>query len=135
MSSTGNGTVSTHLNIIEPAQRCIKTFNTFEESDTRYFKHKHRVDSQTTHILNKMYSIPGYRITKIKGVLSLKRTHEKASGIKDPVMTAPLGLMSEVPNAKGSVFVSEQIQTSTERIGRLETSYDQIVDILNSRHL
>jgi len=124
MSSNVIEPIQTYLNIIESTQRCIETFNTYEEFGTWHFKHKQRVDSQTTHILNWMYSMPGYRITKIKGVLSLKRTHEKATGIKDPVM-----------NEKVSASESEQIQASTERISRLETSCDQIVDILNSQRL
>jgi len=108
VSSNGNEPIQTHLNIIEPAQRCIKTFNTFEEFDTWYFKHKHRVDSQTTHILNKMYSIPGYRITKIKGVLSLKRLTKK--GI---FLNVPEGYGNGVPRICDPIPESEQMQALT----------------------
>ena len=38
-----------------------------------YTAHKAEMDAQTTHILNKMYFIDGYRITKIKGELMLKK--------------------------------------------------------------
>lgn len=72
------------LKIIEPITKYLKEFNTPEEFNVWYSKHKTEVDSQTTHRLNKLYHIKGYRITKIKGVLMLKkwdeskRTSEKA---------------------------------------------------------
>jgi len=89
MSSIGTESVTTHLNIIGPAQRCVKAFDTLQEFDTWYFRHKHRVESQTTDILNKMYSIPGYRITKRKGVLSLKRLTKKGVFLNIHGVTSP----------------------------------------------
>ena len=60
------------LKVIEPIKNYIKEFNSPVEFNLWYAKHKEEVDSLTTHKLNKMYHIDGYRITKIKGELMLK---------------------------------------------------------------
>lgn len=61
------------LPIIEPIETYEKTFNTPDEFNIFYAKNKDAIDAKTTHILNRTYLIKGYRITKIKGVLSLKK--------------------------------------------------------------
>ena len=60
------------LKVIEPIKNYIKEFNSPVEFNLWYAKHKEEVDALTTHKLNKMYHIDGYRITKIKGELMLK---------------------------------------------------------------
>ena len=67
----------TELKIIEPIRKYSKEFNTPDEFNLWYSKHKRDVDSMTTHKLNKLYHINGYRITKIKGTLMLKRFEPK----------------------------------------------------------
>ena len=63
----------TELKILEPIKKYLKEFNTPDEFNLWYSKHKNEVDNETTHKLNKMYHINGYRITKIKGILMLKK--------------------------------------------------------------
>lgn len=65
------------LKIIEPIRKYSKEFNTPDEFNLWYSKHRRDVDSMTTHKLNKLYHINGYRITKIKGTLMLKRFEPK----------------------------------------------------------
>ena len=65
------------LKVIEPIKNYIKEFKTVDEFNLWYSKNKEEVDSLTTHKLNKMYHIEGYRITKIKGVLMLKKWVDK----------------------------------------------------------
>ena len=65
------------VKIIEPIKNYLKEFNTTEEFNTFYSVHKDEMDSLTTHKLNKMYHVNGYRITKIKGELMLKRWDNK----------------------------------------------------------
>ncbi|KAK8853563.1 hypothetical protein M9Y10_017124 [Tritrichomonas musculus] len=62
-----------NVNIIEPIKNFIKEFNTIDEFNAFYSMHKDEMDALTTHKLNKMNYVKGYRITKIKGVLMLKR--------------------------------------------------------------
>lgn len=61
------------VKIIEPIREYSKVFNTPDEFNIWYSKNKDEVDALTTHKLNKMYKIEGYRITKIKNVLMLKK--------------------------------------------------------------
>ena len=60
------------IKVIEPIKNYLKEFNTPVEFNLWYAKNKDEVDKLTTHKLNKMYHIIGYRITKIKGELMLK---------------------------------------------------------------
>ena len=62
---------NSHIPLIEPIKE-KREFSTPEEFDKYYQAHKKELEEKTTHKLNKMFNIPGYRITKIKGVLSLK---------------------------------------------------------------
>ena len=61
------------LKIIAPINEYVKEFSNPDEFNVWYNKHKEEVDNETTNKLNKMYHIEGYRITKIKGVLMLKK--------------------------------------------------------------
>lgn len=65
------------LNIIAPITTAMKEFHSPEEFNIYYQLHKEEIDGTTTHKLNKLYKIDGYRITKIKNVLMLKRNVEK----------------------------------------------------------
>ena len=64
------------LKILEPIKKYTKEFETSDEFNLYYAKHKEDIDKLTTHKLNKMYHIKGFRITRIKNVLMLKRYDE-----------------------------------------------------------
>ena len=76
------------LKIIEPIKNYLKEFKTVDEFNLWYSKNKDEIDSLTTHKLNKMYHIEGYRITKIKGKLCLKKDTKKdmKKEIKDEII-------------------------------------------------
>ena len=65
------------VKIIEPIRNYLKEFNSTDEFNAFYSMHKDEMDALTTHKLNKMYHVNGYRITKIKGELMLKRWENK----------------------------------------------------------
>lgn len=65
------------VKVIGPIKEYLKTFNNPDEFNLWYAKNKDEIDKITTHKLNKMYFIDGYRITKIKGVLCLKKSVQK----------------------------------------------------------
>ena len=67
----------TEIKILQPITNYIKEFDSPDEFNLFYNKHKEEIDSTTTHKLNKLYHIRGYRITKIKDVLMLKKHEEK----------------------------------------------------------
>ena len=61
------------IKLIEPVTEYSKTFKTVDEFNLFYTKNKADIDAQTTHMLNKLYYIDGYRIAKTKGTLALKK--------------------------------------------------------------
>lgn len=88
------------LKVIEPIKNYVKEFNSPVEFNLWYAKHKEEVDSLTTHKLNKMYLITGYRITKIKGELMLKvdrHVKEKEEGESEDDINE---LRNEIKNIK-----------------------------------
>ena len=90
------------LKVIEPIKNYIKEFNSPVEFNLWYAKHKEEVDSLTTHKLNKMYLINGYRITKIKGELMLKvdrKVKDKSENDEDEINE----LRDEVKNIKDTL--------------------------------
>jgi uncharacterized coiled-coil protein SlyX len=62
------------VKVIEPPT-CCKQFANIDEFNAFYAKNKEEMDKNTTQKLNKMYTIPGYHITRVKNIpgLSLKK--------------------------------------------------------------
>jgi len=60
------------IQIIAPIEEC-QSFDTTLEFEEYYNKHKEELDKLTTHKLNKLFYINDHKITKIKGILQLKR--------------------------------------------------------------
>ena len=92
------------LRIIEPIRDYLKVFNSPDEFNIWYTKNKDEVDSLTTNRLNKLYKIQGYRITKIKGVLMLKKSSEQdnvTQSVNSPLV--PEDLQEEIKNIKSTV--------------------------------
>ena len=80
-----------------------------------YAKNKDEVDKLTTHKLNKMYHIVGYRITKIKGELMLKEDKKiKDEEIKsDDLPSKIISLENEIVKIKSTVNKLIEIINST----------------------
>ena len=107
------------LKIIEPISKYIKEFNTPEEFNLFYTKNKEEIDNLTTHKLNKMYHIFGYRITKIKGVLMLKKWVEKKE---------EENLNEENQNEE----IYEQIEILKEEVFKLKNTLNKLIDFINN---
>ena len=73
------------LKIIEPIQHYSKEFNSVDEFNLWYSKNKALVDDMTTHKLNKLYHIDGYRITRIKNVLMLKKYDKNKLNVEEEI--------------------------------------------------
>lgn len=97
------------LNIIEPIDCYEREFSNPDEWKLFYAKNKEAIDAQTTHKLNKRYNIEGYRITKIKGVLSLKKYD---------------------PSTKRYVSKADKAQMETESIKKMREEYDKTISDL-----
>ena len=102
------------LKIIGPIKSPLKEFDSVDEFNIYYHKHKDEMDTETTHSLNKKFKINGYRITKIKGVLCLKKDRVVKAD-EDKVLEDPTPTISEI----------------MERIQKLEETVNKIIDVLN----
>ena len=104
------------LKVIEPIKNYIKEFNSPVEFNLWYAKHKEEVDSLTTHKLNKMYKIDGYRITKIKGELMLKIDRN----VKDKTL-----------NDEESVDIHEEINELRNEIKNIKDTVNHLIEFIN----
>ena len=119
------------VKVVEPIQSPMKEFNNVDEFNLFYHNHKDEMMSTTTHRLNKMYKINGYRITKIRGELCLKKVREavkQKSDVEsgDRRSRVPFGL-DGVDDHDGDVV---DVET---RLQRLEEVVNEIIDALNKR--
>ena len=104
------------IKVIAPITEYTKTFKTIDEFNLFASKNKAQLDSQTTHVLNKLYHIDGYRITKIKGELMLKKfddtqkrylskkdEHDLYESLRDELQSQIDSLQKDVSAIKESV--------------------------------
>ena len=118
------------LKIIEPIKNYIKEFKTPDEFNLYYSKHKEDIDSMTTHKLNKLYHIDGYRITKIKGKLCLKKFNGKIeSSQKGDQTLNPKGLKET--DSTDEENLRQIIDEHSEEIKKLKTALNDIINFLN----
>ena len=106
----------------------IKEFNTPEEFDKYYLKHKEEINNKTTNQLNKEYKIKDYKITK----RNIKIIDNKKIGdiylkpkIEDPNENIDNNTVS------GPEWANE-IQEMKNKINILTESYNEILNILNN---
>lgn len=103
------------LKIIGPIKKPLKEFESPDEFNLYYHKHKEEMDGETTHSLNKKFKIDGFRITKIKGVLCLKKDVKKKENNE----------VIEEENIKENIM---------ERLEKLEKAVNDIIDALNGEN-
>jgi Mg2+ and Co2+ transporter CorA len=103
------------LKVIEPIEKPLKFFSTVDEFNLFYNKNKEIIDKETTHKLNRIYHIEGYRITKLKGILSLKKWEEGKKYYK-----------SKRDAANETMELKAQIAELTEQIGEVTNENDAI---------
>ena len=112
------------VKVIEPIKKPLKEFETINDFNMYYHKHKEEMDAETTHALNKKYHINGYRITKIKGVLCLKKDSKNPHSINN--------------RGTGTLHVSESEVNGVEleeRIQRIEETLNQLIDLLSHHNV
>ena len=94
------------IKVLEPVKNVIKEFDTPDEFNMYYMKNKDEIDKLTTHKLNKMFKIDGYRITRIQGTLMLRTDYEskkkidKNDSLGDELRTRVDELQSEYDEIK-----------------------------------
>ena len=117
----------------------IKEFNTPEEFDKYYLKHKEEINNKTTNQLNKEYKIKDYKITK----RNIKIIDNKKIG---DIYLKPISLKGATCYAGGTKGANENIDNNTvsgpewaneiqemkNNINLLTESYNEILNILNN---
>ena len=112
------------VKVVEPIRTPMKEFNSVDEFNLFYHNHKDEMMETTTHRLNKMYKINGYRITKIRGELCLKKVREAVKQKSD------VESVDDNRRSRGEADESIDIET---RLQRLEEAVNEIIDALNKR--
>ena len=138
------------IKVIEPIRKPLKEFALVNDFNIYYHKHKEEMDAETTHVLNKKYHINGYRITKIKGVLCLKKdsknphsinnrgaktscvSESEVNGVARDIVMSPRPDGSLMPSPSGvELEEGSKIPQLELRIQRIEETLNQLIDLLN----
>lgn len=107
------------IKIIEPIKNYLKEFNSIEEFNNFYSLNKDELNQMTTHKLNKMYNVKGYRITKIKGELMLKKWDENNKRDEEELLFDKLTKNAEEMNNrfnKNTEEINNRFNKNTEEI-------------------
>lgn len=116
----------------------IKEFNTPEEFDKYYLKHKEEINNKTTNQLNKEYKIKDYKITKrnIKIIDNKKIGDIYLKPIIPATQAAPKELKNNNENIDNNTVSgpewANEIQEMKNKINLLTESYNEILNILNN---
>lgn len=113
------------VKVIEPIKNYLKEFNSPDEFNLFYSKNKSEIDAFTTHKLNKMYHIIGYRITKIKGVLMLKKWDESKNIKTTPPPPPPPNITEEL----------DEIHSEIDKIKEAVNGIIAYIDSLSQPHM
>lgn len=98
------------IKVLEPVKNVIKEFDTPDEFNMYYMKNKDEIDKLTTHKLNKMFKIDGYRITRIQGTLMLRTDYAAKKRIDKQ---------------------ASSVDELRDRIDELQSEYEEIKDRMN----
>ena len=118
-----------YVKVVEPIQSPMKEFNSVDEFNLFYHNHKDEMMETTTHRLNKMYKINGYRITKIRGELCLKKVREAVKQKSD--VENGDGVDGRSPSTIGVDDHDGDTVDIETRLQRLEEAVNEIIDALN----
>ncbi len=109
----------------------LKNFNSVDEFNLYYTKHKDEMDILTTQKLNKLYKIDGYRITKKdtrdkeghlqQGIICLKKQIEKKEEKED--------FKNEIDE------INEKIQNLDKKMNIIAIRFNDLVDKLKINSL
>lgn len=117
------------LKIYEPIRHCLKEFDNAQEFTVYYSKHKDELDKETTHKLNKMFKINGYKITRIKGELSLKI--DRSIKKDDEDCESSVDVMGTIHDLEQSL--NKRISELEAKNKSLSDVVQQIVTFINSQ--
>ncbi len=108
-----------------------KSFNSADEFNKYYIKHKEEIDTKTSNQLNKEYIINGYKITKrnIKIIDGKKHGEIFLKPIESSQSTSVLSENTE--SALSFTKLNNEIEDIKAKINILTESIDHIIDVIS----
>lgn len=124
--------VKNSLKIIEPIKVDIKTFQNEQEFEDYYNLNKKALDESTTTKLNRMFKIPGYRITRVKNELCLKKDYnKKVEPSENDIRNEIEELKKEIQNIKDILIDKSHITKINVKLAKCEKIINQHSEALN----
>ena len=132
------------LKVLEPIQLDVKTFKDKQEFELFFNSHKNEFENSTTTRLNRMYKIPGYRISRVKDELCLKKDYTKNNlGNSSSIDTQQFNeleekLMKILEEERGNTEqliekVNENLQKLESRFGNLLLKIKKMENVINQQ--
>ena len=132
------------LKVLEPIQLDVKTFKDKQEFELFFNSHKNEFENSTTTRLNRMYKIPGYRISRVKDELCLKKDYTKNNlGNSSNIDSQQFDeleekLMKSLEEERGNTEeliekVNENLQKLESRFGNLLVKIKKMENIINQQ--
>ena len=132
------------LKVLEPIQLDVKTFKDKQEFELFFNSHKNEFENSTTTRLNRMYKIPGYRISRVKDELCLKKDYTKnnlgnSSNIdSQQIEELEEKIMKSLEEERGNTEeliekVNENLQKLESRFGNLLVKIKKMENIINQQ--
>ena len=132
------------LKVLEPIQLDVKTFQDKQEFELFFNSHKNEFENSTTTRLNRMYKIPGYRISRVKDELCLKKDYTKnnlgnSSNIdSQQIEELEEKIMKSLEEERGNTEeliekVNENLQKLESRFGNLLVKIKKMENIINQQ--
>ena len=132
------------LKVLEPIQLDVKTFKDKQEFELFFNSHKNEFENSTTTRLNRMYKIPGYRISRVKDELCLKKDYTKNNlGNSSNIDSQQFDeleekLMKSLEEERGNTEeliekVNENLQKLESRFGNLLVKIKKMENVINQQ--
>ena len=132
------------LKVLEPIQLDVKTFKDKQEFELFFNSHKNEFENSTTTRLNRMYKIPGYRISRVKDELCLKKDYTKnnlgnSSNIdSQQIEELEEKIMKSLEEERGNTEeliekVNENLQKLESRFGNLLVKIKKMENVINQQ--
>ena len=132
------------LKVLEPIQLDVKTFKDKQEFELFFNSHKNEFENSTTTRLNRMYKIPGYRISRVKDELCLKKDYTKNNlGNSSNIDSQQFDeleekLMKSLEEERGNTEeliekVNENLQKLESRFGNLLIKIKKMENVINQQ--
>ena len=119
------------LKVLEPIQLDVKTFKDKSEFELFFNSHKDEFENSTTTKLNRMYKIPGYRISRVKEQLCLKKDYTKNKLGNSSNMNVELveeleeKIMKNLEDERGNT--EELIEKVNENVQKMESKFSALL--------